>query len=194
MCRGIYLLMWIQPWLKVDFKLNIPREHRGLMVVSNHRSHLDAFLLLASVQGIRIQSKTSVFSIPFLGWMMRACKHIPVPRGDLGGFVKSLDVIRDRLKDQNVVFIFPEMTRCPYGMKGVNTFSVAPFHAAFQEKVPVIPLIMTGTDEAWPRGVPGLFWRKPIKVWTLPMVDTAKFNSAEDLKNEVKRQIESALA
>ena len=124
---------------------------------------------------------------------MRTTKQIPVPRGNLGGFVQSLDLVRRRLQEKEVVFIFPEMTRCQPGFQGVNSFSVAPFHAAFQEKKPILPVIMKGTDDVWPRGIFGVTWRRPVSLRTLPLVDSQKFASAEELKIEVKRQIESAL-
>src|SRR6185437_8185136 len=62
MLWGVRFLLHIQPWFKGDLDIQIPEG--GVLVVSNHRSNLDAFLLLAYVSGVRVLAKHSLFFIP----------------------------------------------------------------------------------------------------------------------------------
>lgn len=195
LCRGISLLMKVQPWLNAEIHLSelCGCEGRGRLLVSNHRSHLDAFVLLSRVPGIRILAKRSLFSIPFLGLMMRLTEQIPVERGRVEGFFAAMDAVRDRLRKSQTVHIFPEMTRCAPGYSGTLGFSSAPFALALQEGCPVVPIVFRGTDGVWPKGKFGLSFRQPLQVLALPPIDPREFASADALRTEAKHRIDEAL-
>lgn len=194
---GIRLLMRLQPWLSAEVSLELSRGvapgGRGRLLVSNHRSHLDAFILLSQVPGIRILAKRSLFFVPFLGLMMRLSRQIPVRRGDLRDFLKAMEEVKARVLRGETVHVFPEMTRCPEGLRGTREFSLAPFHAAMQARLPVVPIAFAGTDRAWPKGRLGLGFRRPVRVRALEPLDPAHFGSAEALMAEARRRIDSAL-
>lgn len=195
LCRGIYLLMSVQPWLdaKIDLSVLEKTSGRGRLLVSNHRSHLDAFILLSRVEGIRIFAKSTLFSIPFLGLMMRLTEQIPVKRGRMDGFFAAMDAVRDRLRKQQTVHIFPEMTRCAPGFQGTRNFSSAPFAVAMQEQVPIVPIVFRDTDQVWPKGTFGLSFRHPIVITALDPIDPREFSSVDALRAETKRRIDEAL-
>lgn len=192
---GIFLLMNVQPWMRADIDLTALQATSGeaRLLVSNHRSHLDAFLLLSRVPGVRILAKSSLFSIPFLGLMMRLTEQIPVKRGRMDAFFAAMDAVRDRLRERQTVHIFPEMTRCAPGFQGTLNFSSAPFAVALEARVPVIPIVFRDTDQAWPKGTFGLSFRQPIAMRALTAIDSREFSSAADLRNEVQRRIDEAL-
>ncbi len=195
--RAIGLLMRMQPWLVADIQFTVPGPEirkQGLLMVSNHRSHLDSFILLSQVQGIRILAKGALFYVPFLGMMMRITKQIPTRRGQLDSFWKALELIRRRLRQGDAVHVFPEMTRCSPGFKGTQTFSIAPFLTAHQEGVLVQPLVFMGTDAVWPKGAFGLNYRSPVIVRALAPLDPRDFSSAEALRDETRQRINVALA
>lgn len=196
LCRGIRVLMSLQPWLnaKVDLKSLQLTRGQGRLLVSNHRSHLDAFLLLSRVEGIRIFAKRSLFAIPFLGTMMRLSRQIPVERGKIDSFWKAIETVRTRLQAGETVHVFPEMTRCPPNLRGTLDFSTAPFLTAMQERSVIVPIVFDGTDGVWPKGAFGLSFRSPIRVRALDPIDPAGFASADELKREVKRRIDAELA
>ena len=193
---GIGWLMRIQPWLSADIQISVvdPRVRTtGVLMVSNHRSHLDSFILLSQVQGIRILAKRTLFYVPFLGMMMRMTRQIPARRGQLDSFWKAIELIRLRLRQGDVVHVFPEMTRCSPGFTGTANFSIAPFLTAIQERVPVIPVVFTGTDAVWPKGSFGLNFRRPVTAKALAPIDSAGYTSAEALRDETRRRINEAL-
>ena len=191
---GIRFLMAIQPWYKAQVRIQVPKTGgRGVLLVSNHRSHLDVFVLLSRVAGIRVLAKSTLFKIPFLALMMRATRQIGVERGRLDAWVKAMDEVKKRLRAGEVVHVFPEMTRCAYGFQGTQPFTLGPFLAALQEDAVVIPLVFRDTDRVWPRGQIGLTFRKPVQVRTLSPLQARDFTSADKMKSEVQQQIERAL-
>lgn len=190
---GIGVLMRAQPWLELDADLNLPPRGQRVLLISNHRSHLDVFLLLSRVAGIRIFAKSTLFKIPFLGLMMKVSRQIRVERGRMDAWIRAMDEVRSRLRAEERVHIFPEMTRCPPGHAGLQSFTLAPFQAALQEKAPIVPMVFKGTDSVWPKGESALYFRRPVSLRSLPAVDPSQFATAEALRSEVYKRIETAL-
>lgn len=193
---GVQVLMRAQPWYKSTLIVDLPQpeKERGLLVVSNHRSHLDVFILLTKIPGVRVLAKSSLFKIPFLGAMMRSTRQIGVERGRLDAWTRAMEQVRLRLKAGETVHIFPEMTRCPAGFPSVQPFVAAPFFVAMQEDVTILPLVFKNTDRAWPKDGAGIYFREPVEVRTLAPVRARDFANAESLRTEVHRRIEEALA
>jgi 1-acyl-sn-glycerol-3-phosphate acyltransferase len=192
MSTGVSFLMRLQPWLKADVDVQVPPTGRVLLV-SNHRSHLDVFFLLAHVSGVRVLARSNLFKIPGLGFMMRAYRQIAVERGRLDAWVKAMGVVGDRVRQGERVHIFPEMTRCSQGFQSVQPFAAAPFLVAIQEDAVVVPLVFKNTDGVWPKGEVGLHFRQPIEVKTLAPVRARDFANADQLKSEVWKRIDQAL-
>ncbi|HMN68169.1 MAG TPA: lysophospholipid acyltransferase family protein [Bdellovibrionales bacterium] len=190
---GVTLLMRAQPWYHSELAIDLP-DHERVLLVSNHRSHLDVFILLSRVPGIRILAKSSLFKIPFLGLMMRATKQIGVERGRFDAWTRAMETVRQRLREGETVHIFPEMTRCEKNFASVNPFVAAPFFVAMQEGATIVPLVFKNTDRVWPKGEVGLHFREKVEARTLPAVNARDFASAESLRNEVHRRIVEALA
>lgn len=196
--RSIALLMFVQPWFRGEIDLNLPsildRHGRGLLLVSNHRSHVDAFILLMNVPGIRILAKRSLFLVPFLNLFMWVSRQIPVPQGDIKGFLNAMDAVAEGLKDGHVVHVFPEMTRCQPGFSGTKSFSLAPFLAAQRANANVLPIMFRGTDHVWPKGSRGLRFGAPVVAKSLGLLVASDFATAKDLRDEAQRLINQALA
>ncbi|HEX4926009.1 MAG TPA: lysophospholipid acyltransferase family protein [Bdellovibrionales bacterium] len=190
--RAIWTLMKVQPWF--DGNVEIPANPGPVLIVSNHRSHLDAFILLSRVAGIRILAKDSLFRVPFLGIMMRLMHQIPVKSGQMESYFEAMEVVKARLSRGETVHVFPELTRCPPGFRGTLKFSVLPFQAAIQQNAKILPVVFKGTDLAWSKGTLGISWRAPIVARALEPVDPAAFSSALELKNAVQHRIDQALS
>jgi 1-acyl-sn-glycerol-3-phosphate acyltransferase len=193
---GVRFLLFSQPWL--DLKSNIQDPERktkpGTLLVGNHRSTLDVYLLLASVSGIQIfTNRKLLVAFPLIPMLLMS-RQILVKDGDPRAFLDGMKTVRDRLKGGETVYVFPELTRCSPGMKGTNGFTVAPFLAAFQEKSPVLPIVIKGTDDVWPRGRFGLAYRAPVEIRSLEPIDSSQFASADALRTEVRKRIDEALA
>ena len=192
--KGIFILMSIQPWLSAKVDLRLTHGTKGKLIVSNHRSHLDTFFLLAHVRRVQVLAKKTLFFMPFIGVMMRATRQIPTQRGRIDSFWNAISIIRERLRRGETVHVFPEMTRCPPGYRGTQEFTLAPFTIAFQEGISVFPVVFQGTDSVWPKGAFGLRSGRPVTVQTLPCVDPRGFPGPEELRTEVRRRINEALA
>lgn len=192
--HGIGVLMWIQPWFAGKIEIRMPDcVGQGVLLISNHRSHLDVFILLSRVCGIRILAKSTLFKIPVLAYMMRSSRQIGVARGQLAAWVLAMEEVKIRLANGERVHVFPEMTRCAPGFQGMHAFTLGPFLAAIQQNAVVLPIVIRDTDRTWPKGFYGLFFRRPIHVRSLAPLRAQEFTSAEQLKVAVQQQIEQAL-
>lgn len=187
-------MMAMQPWYRTKIKVTIPdQDGRGLLLISNHRSHLEVFVLLSQVPGVRVLAKASLFKIPFLGLMMKLSRQIRVERGSLQAWVLAMDEVRNRLRLGETVHVFPELTRCAEGFESVCPFAAGPFLAAIQERVKILPMVFRDSDRVWPRGRAGLRFRSHMELESLEPIDASRFTSADELRNVVHQRILEAL-
>ncbi len=193
--RGVDTLLKAQPWLRLDADLKFPpRDEAGnanYLTISNHRSLLDMYILLARIAGIRSVARSSLFKVPFLGVVMVATGHFSVRRGDSVSYWRAMKDAVKSARRGDPVHIFPEMTRCDLGFQGVQEFHLAPFRVAREAGLPLVPIVFCGSDEAWPKGKWGLTYRRLVVVRTLPPVDPLEFESAEALRDAVRSRIEA---
>jgi len=78
------------------------------VVVANHQSNADAFLLSYLPWDMRWVAKRELFGVPVVGWLLRLSGDIPVRRGDR----ESAARMRAQARDTGLsVMIFPEGTR-----------------------------------------------------------------------------------
>jgi 1-acyl-sn-glycerol-3-phosphate acyltransferase len=198
----IAALLDLQPWLSFDYQafdralseLNRDRK-TGVLLVSNHRSHLDTFLLLSRVRGIRVLAKRGLFFVPFLGFIMWTSRQIPVRRKNLKAFVSAMDTIADRLRAGEIVHVFPEMTRSPPEFRGVAPFNAAPFLVAMKVGVPIFPIAVRGTGETWPKGSFSLKPGTTVRLLPLASIPATRFSDfagAKELAEFCRLEIESA--
>ena len=192
MVRGIKLLMDVQPWFNANIKFHEVKR-QGCLFVSNHRSHLDAFILLSNIEGIKILAKEALFSIPGIGFIMWVSGQLPLPSKGIDSFLMAMHAVQKRLKNGGRVHVFPEMTRCPPGHKGTLDFSLAPFRIAHQEGIPIVPIVFKGTDLVWPKGRTGIDYGAPVTATMLNVVDPREFKSVLDLRDFIQKQIEERL-
>jgi len=197
LCAGVHTLLAVQPWLKSRVEISLPnikRNHpRGYLSVSNHRSHLDMFFLLARIPNMRVVAKSSLFSVPFLGSILRVMRDISVERGSAESYLKALEMAEQGLRQGDWVHIFPEGGRCPEGFSGTQRFQLSVFHLAKRTQVSVVPVVFIDTDLCWPKGKTVIRFRQLVKVKSLPPIDPNQFDSAKALMNETQRQINQTL-
>ncbi len=189
--RGVDVLMKCQPWYRAEIDFRLPQA--PYVTLSNHRSHLDVFILLTLIPNIRLVAKQTLFRIPFLGLMMRALKSIPIRQGDIASYQKAMEKVGEAVREGDPVHLFPEMTRSPEGFRGVQPFQLAPFHILLKEKVKVVPIVFRDTDRSWPKGKVGISFRRPIHVRTLEPIDPTEFESAQSFRDAVQKLFEREL-
>lgn len=129
---------------------NIPREG-GAVVVMNHLSYLDfTYAGLAAVPAgrvIRFMCKDSIFEHPVAGPLMRGMKHIPVDRENGS---TSFRAALTALKQGELVGVFPEATISrSFELKEFKTGALRMAQVA---RVPIIPLVLWGSQRVWTKG------------------------------------------
>lgn len=123
---------------------------RGYVVVSNHESTSDPFLLSFLPWDMRWVAKEEIFKMPFLGWLMRAGGDIPIRRGDRGSVVAMMVECEKALAAGIPIMMFPEGTRSPNG--ALLPFKDGAFELAIRAQVPILPLALAGTRSCRPKG------------------------------------------
>src|SRR6266568_504416 len=103
------------PYWKVSVIGKWPPGKTTYVVVSNHQSMLDIFLISHLPREMKWIGKESLFKIPWAGWMLRFSGDIPVKRGDPHSAQKAMVRAREYLAGGMHVMIFPEGTRTRTG-------------------------------------------------------------------------------
>lgn len=93
----------------------VPRPDQPLLVVINHTSNIDAFLVADTLwrrmrQWVQPLVKVELFEIPVIGAVIRQTGAIPVVRGEGGGREAAYDAAVARLRAGGTILIAPEGT------------------------------------------------------------------------------------
>src|SRR6185369_6071241 len=91
----------------------IPREGGGL-ILSNHQSNLDPYVIgLCSDRLLSYVARVTLFRFKPFGWFITWLGAIPIDREGSG--IAGLKETLKRLKQGDLVLLFPEGTRTPDG-------------------------------------------------------------------------------
>ena len=123
---------------------------RPYVVVSNHVSMADPFLLSWLPWDMRWVAKEELFRIPLLGTLIRMGGDIPLRRGDGESVRAMFSACRHTLRHGLSVMIFPEGTRSRDGELGA--FKDGAFRLAIEEQVPILPIAIEGTHDCIVKG------------------------------------------
>jgi 1-acyl-sn-glycerol-3-phosphate acyltransferase len=150
--------------LRSSGRENIPTTG-GVLLVSNHLSHLDVFVLGILVpRPLNYVARSTLF-LPVLGPLIRSVGGFPIQREGMGA--SGLKETLRRLRNGGIVVLFPEGTRSMTGALAELKPGIAVLAA--RARVPIIPAAVAGTFEAWPRWRP-FPWAYPIRVHYGPMI------------------------
>lgn len=157
----------------------------GVIVVSNHQSYLDPVVLSSSLpRTISYLAKAELFKIPGFSWLIRSLNAFPVEQGsgDVGAMKESIS----RLQTGHLLNVFPEGSRTKDGEIAALEKGVA--LVIRRARVPVVPVIITGSFEAWPKG------RRLPRPWPIRILIGAPMNELWRLdRNAILAQIDSTL-
>ena len=146
--------------------------------ISNHISALDIIIgFIALPLNITFLAKKELFKIPFFGWGMRAAGMIKIDRQDPEKAKASINNAAKVLINSTFsTIIYPEGTRSNSG--SLLPFKKGGFVLAIKSKLPIVPLTISGTYSALPKGSLNikkrdikLFINKPIKTEGLTLDD-----------------------
>lgn len=150
---GLWVIFRVWNRLRVTGRENLPASP-PFILIANHTSHLDA-PLLASLLPAKWRDQISPVAASdtffenrptaaFAAWFLNA---LAIRRRGTGAH--DLEQMRDRLNDDNAVFIiFPEGTRSRTGK--LQSFKSGIGRMVAESKVPVVPCRLEGCFRAWP--------------------------------------------
>jgi len=138
--------------LEVDGLANLPPDG-PLLLIANHTSVLDPFILGASLpahlaQQVYYLGFESFFRNPLVAWWGRRVRVIPV--GECRYLSRALQTAARVLRNRKILCVFPEGQRSATGQ--LQPFYKGTGILARELLVPVLPTYIRGAFEAWPRG------------------------------------------
>lgn len=145
---SVYVIFKILFNLIIRGKEKIPLRG-GVILVSNHSSYLDPVVLgLTTPRRINFMAKEELFKNFFFRRLITLLGAFPVKRGEIDKFAyrKVLSIVRR----EEIIALFPEGTRGRGEKLGVLRKGAVKL--IFKTKLPVIPVIIKGTEKALPRG------------------------------------------
>jgi 1-acyl-sn-glycerol-3-phosphate acyltransferase len=176
--------------LKVNCKgiENVDKTKTQVFAV-NHLSYLDVPLIY-SILPVQVGwlAKKELFRLPFLGWLMKANKFIPVEEGEGRKVVESLNETVEKVRKGARIVIFPEGSRSGNGE--LLPLKKLLFRLCVKTGVPIVPIFIKGTNDAL---MPESTLIRPGNVYARigKEIETKKYqpNKVVDLMNDFKDSI-----
>ena len=159
--RGVFAAQGLK--FTVTGEKNIPASG-GAVIMSNHLSYMDFTYVglpaRAHKRLVRFMAKKEVFDNKIAGPMMRWMHHIAVDRGN--GAASYRQAVQ-ALKAGELVGIFPEETISrSFELKSFKTGGV---RMAIEADVPVVPLVLWGSQRVWTKGKPKHMGRSNVPIF-----------------------------
>lgn len=147
------------------------------VMVSNHLSNADIPVISNLPWEMKWVAKRELFRLPIVGSMMKWAQDIPVERGSSRAQMTSFKKMVGMLKRNVSIIFFPEGTRSVDGR--MRAFNRGAFELAIRQKVPVLPMVISGTEGCLPKNTwvfePDVF----VTLRVLDPVPTADLDRSE---------------
>jgi 1-acyl-sn-glycerol-3-phosphate acyltransferase len=183
----------LNPLWRFTTRGRIADPRRPYVVIANHESYADIFLISCFPWEMKWLSKDTVFRIPLMGWMMQMAGDIKLKRGNRDSALSAIAQCRDRLDKRVSVMIFPEGTRSK--SHELLPFKDGAFKLAVESGSPLLPIAVSGTRYAMAKGT---FQFQPARAiaMVLEPIATDGMTSADipRLKEIAKARIEEGRA
>jgi len=194
----VFVATWVSAYARLTPLYSFAVEGRERLpatgpyvLVANHESGLDSLSILYLRTPARFLAEAWIFRVPLAGPLLRACGHIRVKPGDRESGRRALEEVGEVLSKGSPVAIFPEGVLSPEGM---TRFRPGAFVAARRAGVPIVPVLLEGTGQAWRPGTLVVRGRHDIRIAVLPPIDAAEVASTdpETLAERTRTAIASA--
>jgi len=168
-CGSCHSYLHLNPlWrVRVEGRERIPRGASVLVV--NHQSLADVAACMGLRRPFKFVSKASLFSLPIVGWAMRMLRYVRLERGRPHSTRAMLENCRHWLRRGVAVLMFPEGTYAPG--EALLHFKPGAFLLARDERVPLVPVLLTGTRALVVGDGPWMAPRVDIRVRVLDPVE-----------------------
>jgi len=181
--------------IMINLKGLLP-EGSGI-VMANHRSYLDIFILLSLYPGSMV-GKIELKKWPILRWAPKLGRMILIDRSSLISMKKTMGKITDEVNTGNSVILFPEGT----SFKGPLTkdFKSGTFAVAANNQIKITPVAIqfSNVNDAWvdvDLFIPHFFRQmgKKNTYVSIQFGKPIKLAETEQLKNAVHKSINTML-
>lgn len=149
--------------LTVNGEENIPKD-QAVLYIGNHRSFFDIVITYQRCPGLTgYISKDGVNKVPVLNLWMKRLYCLFLDRKDLKQGLKVILTAIDQIKSGISMCIFPEGTRNRNADDPASLlpFKDGSFKIALKTGCPIVPMVLTGTDDVFEKHFP---WVRHTKV------------------------------
>lgn len=180
------------PMIRVRYEDRAKDDQQGpFIVVANHRSASDAFLMcVLPFEAVQVVN-TWPFHIPILGLFAKVAGYLNVKTMPHDEFFRRAGKL---LREGVSVIFFPEGTRS--GRREMGNFHGSAFRLALQEKAAIVPLCLSGNENI-PRKGGLLLHPGTIHIRKLPALrweefrDMAPFALKNHVREILRRELDS---
>ncbi|NND84786.1 MAG: 1-acyl-sn-glycerol-3-phosphate acyltransferase [Acidimicrobiia bacterium] len=152
--RVIHWWSWTWLWVtgtSLEVRGSFDPE-QSYVVISNHSSWLDIMAnFIATPVPLRFLAKKELFQIPLLAPAMRAIGIVEIDRSKAVSLHEWINeqaaTVANRAQS---IMVYPEGTRTRTGE--LQRFKVGAFFIAVENQLPVLPVAIHGSWDAWPPG------------------------------------------
>jgi 1-acyl-sn-glycerol-3-phosphate acyltransferase len=120
------------------------------VIVANHESMADIWVMYFLGVQFRWLSKASVFKIPLVGHAMRRAGYVPIVRGQRNSHEIAMKESAKRLAQGIPMFFFPEGTRSATGE--LRPFKIGAFKLARDNGARILPIALHGAGDLLRKG------------------------------------------
>ena len=189
---------WTVPWMwaaksrvtlikAFEYKKNQP-----YVVISNHLSNLDPMMQFKFLKIKWVfMAKKEVYKLPFFRTAAKSFNFIKVDRTNNNDRLSINEQAKKLFNNGWSLMVYPQGTRA----KSDNflPFKSGAFHIAFDNQIPILPVVIAGTGEIWPRGSKFMKSGKAI-IKTLEPINISDYKKEdlEDLVQETFNKMKSA--
>ncbi|RDX64724.1 hypothetical protein CR513_56688, partial [Mucuna pruriens] len=168
------MLMWIlgNP-IKIE---GAEYSNERAIYISNHASPIDIFLIMwLTPTGTVGIAKKEIIWYPLFGQLYVLANHLRIDRSNPISAIESMKEAARAVEKNNLsLIIFPEGTRSKNGR--LLPFKKGFVHLALQLRLPIVPMVLTGTHLAWRKD--SLHVRPaPLTIKYLPPISTQSWNA-----------------
>lgn len=146
------LSLWLH-WspIKIVGKEHLPQRCETYVVIANHQSMFDIFVLYGYVQlPFKWVLKEGLRKMPFIGKACESACFIFVDDTKASSIAQTMEQGKKTLESGHSIFIFPEGSRTPDGQ--VKKFKKGAFVLANELNVPLLPVTIDGAYDILPKG------------------------------------------
>ena len=194
--KMICMFFWKAPftWKQRVIGLENIDKNKTYVIAINHQSMVDIISLYFLPLNFRWVSKQEVFRMPYIGPMLICHGDIPIQRGNpRESMAKVINDGKLWISRGASIAIFPEGTRSKDGE--IHNFKMGAFSLAKEAGVEILPVVMTGTNQAFKKGWL-VNWRHRVAIRVLKPVpvEEVEATGTKELSLQVRERMVTALA